>query len=132
MQRRPYALVALPSCFAEYGEGVDRDAKLSEWHAALCSFVIAEGYEPVELYCLRDDVKPKYRQPYFPEKEGDEQSAKNAIRIVESPGSNPIEISEICPRLLPVTHRQVVETRHYVPREIRDKARQLRSTWTPS
>ena len=33
------------------------------------------------MYCLVDRVKAKYNQPYFPEKEDDEQSVKNAIRV---------------------------------------------------
>ena len=65
------------------------------------------------------------------EKEEDEQSAQNAIRVVE-PGSVPVEISTICERLRPVTHRPFGQTRHYIPPEIRDQIDALRASWKPS
>jgi hypothetical protein len=39
-------------------------------------------FDAVDIYCLRDEVKGKYNQPYFPEMQADEQSLKNAIRVM--------------------------------------------------
>ena len=40
------------------------------WEAALKELVRSRSeYDPVDMYCLRDRVKAKYHQPYFPEKE---------------------------------------------------------------
>jgi HD superfamily phosphohydrolase len=103
------------------GYGVQR---LDEWDRALRDNVAAAGFDP-EAYCLKDEVKPKYHQPYFPEKEGDVQSAKNAIRIVPDTGSPPIEITQICHRLQPVTREQGVQLRHYVPEEVREEVKKL-------
>ena len=49
------------------------------------------------MYCLRDRVKAKHNQPYFPEKESDEQSVKNAIRVTVKGDSRPIEVSNLFP-----------------------------------
>jgi HD superfamily phosphohydrolase len=50
------------------------------WEAALRELVRRAGYDP-DVYCLKDELKAKYHQPYFPQKESDEQSVKNAIRL---------------------------------------------------
>lgn len=98
--------------------------RLDEWDRAVRETVAAAGFDP-EVYCLKDEVKPKYHQPYFPEKEGDVQSAKNAIRILPDDNSPPIEISQIRDRLKPVTREQGAQVRHYVPEEVRAEVRQF-------
>lgn len=92
----------------------------------LKDLVKKEGYDP-DFYCLLDTVKGKYHQPYFPEKESDEQSAKNAIRIKLEGESNPIEISRVMERLKPVTSESPDRRRYYVPKAIEHKAKKLAS-----
>jgi hypothetical protein len=77
-------------------------------------------------------VKPKYHQPYFPEKETDEQTPKTAIRVLESDQSTPTEISLLCPRLQPVAVRDIPTVRHYVPPEVREEVKALRASWNPT
>lgn len=100
-----------------------------DWEEALRKIVAAEGYDPVEMYCLRDTLKAKYYQPYFPEKESDEQTAKNAIRVKVDGDPQPIEISQLLPRLEPITRESKDRYRYYVPADIRAKATKLRDGW---
>jgi hypothetical protein len=44
------------------------------------------------MYCLKDELNAKYNQPYFPEKESDEQSVKTAIRLRTYPITEHIAI----------------------------------------
>ena len=76
------------------------------------------------LYCLVDRVKPKYHQPYFPEKESDEQSVKNAIRVI-SDDHHCVEVSRLLPRLRPLTE-QTTTTRYYIPHELKGEAIRLK------
>lgn len=115
----------------------------SKWEAALRAAVERAGVGPAECYCLRDDLKGKYHRPYFPEKEGNEQSSRNAIRILTG-DNRPTEISSLLPRLKSVTEKAGVgqppgekgkpddppdTIRYYVPAEVRDKVRKLRAAW---
>lgn len=101
-----------------------------EWETALRETVREAGYEIPEVYCLRDTLEAKYYQPYFPEKESDEQSAKNAIRITVSGDAQPVEISQLLPRLQPITTESRDRYRYYVPDDIRDAAVKLRRKWS--
>ena len=128
LARHRFICIEPPPALLQAAEGDYSREKLDNWHHALCQEVSDQGFDP-EMYCLKDEVKPKYHQPYFPEKEGDEHSAKNAIRIIEAPGSPPIEISQLCPRLQPVTREQRGVVRHYVPDELRESVTSLRASW---
>jgi HD superfamily phosphohydrolase len=86
-------------------------------------------YDPLEMYCLVDRVKAKYNQPYFPEKEDDEQSVNNAIRVRVGDESQPIEISDRLTRLKPITEAPAEKVRYYVPRDLQRDAERLRSQW---
>ena len=98
------------------------------WENALLDLVKAKvAYDPPDMYCLSDRVKAKYNQPYFPEKEADEQSVKNAIRILV--GDKPVEISTILDRLKPLTEEPAERVRYFIPRDIVEEARALRSEW---
>lgn len=99
-----------------------------EWEEALKSLMKSSGFDP-DCYCLKDQVKGKYHQPYFPEKESDEQSARNAIRLINPITDSAVEISKVLSRLKPVTQRPLDQIRFYVPREMHDAARKLRSEW---
>jgi hypothetical protein len=100
-----------------------------DWEQALNDVVSKAGYNPPDVYCLRDTLKGKYNQPYFPEKESDEQSAKNAIRIIEDGTQQPIEISELLPRFKPITTETRDRYRYYIPQDVRDAAKKLREQW---
>lgn len=97
----------------------------SEWEEALLDLIKSKAsFEPPEMYCLKDKVKAKYNQPYFPEKEADEQSVKNAIRILKD--GKPIEISTMLDRLKPLTQEPVDRFRYYIPHEVLTEAKTLR------
>ena len=81
------------------------------------------------MYCLKDTVKAKYNQPYFPEKEADEQSVKNAIRLQVSGNSRPVEISQLLERLKPLTQEPVNRVRYYLPKELQQQAIQMGAGW---
>jgi len=100
----------------------------SAWESALKDVLSEEGFAQDE-YCLKDAVKRKYHQPYFPEKEGDEQSAKNAIRIRVHNEAQPIEISQLRPRLQPLVQEAAPLTRYYIPKQAQSGAKALRDSW---
>lgn len=103
-------------------------ANNADWEAAL--YAIVKGkveYDPPEMYCLKDSVKAKYNRPYFPEKETDEQSVKNSIRIMV--GGKPVEISSLLQRLKPLTEEPVDRVRYYIPKEMHKQATAMRDSW---
>ena len=119
--RRPFFMLEPPETTKSL---IDSDA--SEWEEELRHLIESHTeYQPSWMYCLVDRVKPKYHQPYFPEKESDEQSVKNAIRIVGDDG-NCREVSRLLPRLRPLTE-QISTTRYYIPHEVKYEAVQLRN-----
>jgi uncharacterized protein len=81
------------------------------------------------MYCLKDQVKAKYNQPYFPEKEADEQSVKNSIRVRVSGEPRPVEISRRLERLKPLTEEPVDRVRYYLPKELQAQALKMRAEW---
>ncbi len=122
LARRHFAAIEPPP--AKVGLAPNYD----EWEAALLNLVRSKiEYEPPEMYCLKDAVKAKYHRPYFPEKEPDEQSVKNAIRIMV--GGKPIEISSLLERLKPLTQEPVDRVRYYLPKELHGQAVALKSAW---
>lgn len=102
-----------------------------KWEAALKRLVERNGYKPGSDYCLRDELKGKYNQPYFPEAEEDEQSAKNAIRLRIEGESKPVEISKIkgMERLKPITKKPIGQVRYYVPKDVEKEAKKLALDW---
>jgi hypothetical protein len=66
---------------------------------------------------------------YLPEKESDEQSMKNAIRVTVEGEPRPIEVSRLLPRLKPLTQEPVDRYRYYVPTEVRTAVQRLRDKW---
>ena len=126
LDRVPFAMIEPPESTN------DLEIDLSEWENALSDFVRAHTtYNPDWMYCLKDTVKAKYNQPYFPEKEQDEQSVKNAIRV-QADGGRPVEISTLMPRMRPLTVAPLPLVRYYVPSEIRTEVRHFRNEWTSS
>src|SRR5262249_4932999 len=102
---------------------------LPRWRAALLEIVRQKGYDPPEMYCLEDTIKAKYNSPYVPEKEDDEQTVKNAIRIKVPGEPQPIEIVKLRPRLQALTAEAAARVRYYVPKEAQADAIQLRTNW---
>jgi HD superfamily phosphohydrolase len=102
------------------------DSDLTAWEAELSGFISKhKKFNPPEMYSLKDTVKPKYNQPYFPEKETDEQSVKNAIRVFDG-NDTPVEVSTILPRMRPVTEATTPRVRYYVPPEVHAEVVKLR------
>lgn len=125
LDRVPFAMIEAPTAAG------DLDIDLSGWDEALSKIVEQKtSYRPVSMYCLKDTVKPNYNQPYFPEKERDEQSVKNAIRV-RSENGEPAEISTLLPRMQPLTDTPLAKVRYYVPAELKAEARELRDRWKP-
>jgi len=123
MNRDRFAMIPAPSSLNEMSDGYD------DWEEALRREVEMAGYIPGDVYCLQDRLKGKYNQPYFPEKESDEQSAKTAIRILEDGASQPVEISQRLDRLKPIMTETQDRYRYYVPSEARKAAEKLRGKW---
>lgn len=88
----------------------------SAWESAVHERLREHGYNEPQWYCLKDEIKPKYRMPYRPEKEADQQTATNTIFVEDDTGT-PVEISTIMPRLRPIAEVQVPRPRYFVPRE---------------
>lgn len=91
-----------------------------EWEPELHRLIESRGFEDPTMYCLADTVKGKYLQPYREEKEPDNQSAVNTIRVVVD--NQPIAIGEYLPRLKAVIAPPLDRICYYVPKEIRDDA----------
>lgn len=103
----------------------------SSWESAVKERLREHGYDDSEWYCLKDEIKPKYRMPYRPEKEPDQQTATNTIFVMDESGT-PVEISTIMSRLRPISEVQVVRPRYFVPRDqvVRGAIEKLAREWT--
>ncbi|MCI0457133.1 MAG: HD domain-containing protein [Gemmataceae bacterium] len=124
LERERLAMVEAPST------GSDFAPDYRAWEEALRRLVASKRlYDPPELYCLRDDLEGRYNQPYFPEKESDEQSVKNAIRVMVEGEKQPVEISKLLPRLQPLTAGPAGRVRYYIPKEFQAEAKRLRAQW---
>jgi uncharacterized protein len=100
------------------------------WEHALHELVAQHlEYSPPEMYCLADRLEPKSGQPYIPGKESDEQSIHNAIRVRVDGMSRPVEVSELLPRLQPVTQKAAPRVRYFIPKELQAAANALRARW---
>jgi HD superfamily phosphohydrolase len=125
LDRRGFAMVAPP----DFGDAVAPDYQ-KKWENRLRKLVQKKlEYAPVEMYCLKYEVKAKYSQPYTPEKERDQQTAVNSIRILPEDEPRPVEVSERLPRLRPLTERPTALFRYYVPKDLQAEAKSLRSRW---
>jgi hypothetical protein len=114
------------------GVPADIAVRLARWESALYEKLRGKGYDCMETHCLRDEVKAKYNQPYFPGKENDQQSARNAIRVRAGVAGKPVEISTILDRLRPVAERPALaQVRYYVPCDSRVEIQDLKNGWVP-
>lgn len=124
LDRERFAMIEAP----DFKESLAPDYE--GWENALRSLVGQRvQYDPPEMYCLVDRVKAKYNQPYFPEKEDDEQSVKNAIRVRAEGQDKPIEVSKKLDRLKAVTEAPAEKVRYYVPKDVQQDAQRLLAQW---
>lgn len=93
-----------------------------DWEPELHRLLKAKGYDP-SMYCLPDKVKGKYRQPYREEKDPENQSAVNTIRVLVD--GSPVAIGRHLPRLGAVIAPPEDRVFYYVPKEIRSEAAEL-------
>jgi hypothetical protein len=93
------------------------------WEEELHKLLKNKGYAEPAMYCLADKVKGKYRQPYREEKEPENQSAVNTIRVLVD--GKPKAIGQHLPRLGAVIATPGDRVFYYVPKEIRKEAEQL-------
>lgn len=96
---------------------------LGEWELELHKLLRDKGYADPEMYCLADRVRGKYRQPYREEKDPENQSAVNTIRVLVN--GKPVAIGQHLPRLSAVIAPPEDRVLYYVPKEIRDAANAL-------
>jgi uncharacterized protein len=101
----------------------------SEWTEAVIEIISKAGFDVPDSYCLKDTLKSKYRQPYRPEPEPENQTAVNSIRIRVEGQDEPMEVSEYLPRLGAVTKSPGDKVRYYVPKEVRLDVVKLREAW---
>lgn len=94
-----------------------------EWEPELHKILKRHGYDEPTMYCLADNIKGKYRQPYREEKDPDDQSAVNTIRV--NVDGKPIAIGQYLPRLGAVIAPPEDRVNYYVPKEIRAEAEAL-------
>lgn len=94
-----------------------------EWEPELHKLLSDKGYEQPAMYCLKDNVKGKYRQPYREEKDPKDQSAVNTIRVMVD--GEPKAIGQHLTRLGAVIAPPEDRIRYYVPKEIRNDAMEL-------
>ena len=80
-------------------------------------------------HSLSDRLEAKVDQPYLPEKESDEQSVPNAIRVKVEGESQPIEVSRLLRRLEPRVEKPMGRVRYYIPKELHAEAKKLRAGW---
>lgn len=122
LAREGFAMIDPPAC------NLGLAATNAPWEEALLELVKQSiEYDPSEMYLLKDELKGKYNQPNFPEKEADEQSVKNAIRILID--GKPVEVSTQLERLKPLTQEPVGRVRYYLPKGLYKKAKNLRASW---
>jgi HD superfamily phosphohydrolase len=102
-----------------------RASEFGSWEPELHKLLKSKGYQEPEMYCLADRVKGKYRQPYREEKDTQDQSAVNTIRVIVD--GNPVAIGQHLPRLSAVIAPPGDRVLYYVPKEIRGEAIALRT-----
>ena len=75
------------------------------------------------MYCLADKVELKYLRPYTEEKDPENQSAVNTIRVMVD--GKPTAIGQHMPRLAAVIAKAQDRVAYYVQKEIRNEAIKL-------
>ena len=125
LDRKGFGMVEPP----DFGDAV-APSYFKKWENKLRTIVKKKSeYAQLDLYCLKYKMKAKYSQPYVPEKEKDQQTAVNSIRILTEDEHEPVEVSERLPRLRPLTERASDQYRYYVPKDVQAEAKKLRKEW---
>jgi HD superfamily phosphohydrolase len=93
------------------------------WEPELHKLLRSKGYDEPSMYCLADKLDQKYLRPYFEEKEPQNQTAVNTIRVMVDGELR--TIGQHLPRLAAVIAKTEDRIAYYVPKEIRQEAKQL-------
>jgi HD superfamily phosphohydrolase len=113
LNRKGFGMVNPP----DFGDAVVPNYQ--KWESKLRAIVKKKSeYSPVEMYCLKYKLKGKYSQPYIPEKEKDQQTAVNSIRVLFEDESKPVEVSKRLERLRSLTETPPDQYRYYVPKDV--------------
>lgn len=91
-----------------------------DWEPELHKLLKRHGYQEPAMYCLVDKIDGKYLRPYIEEKDPQNQSAVNTIRVMVD--GKPMAIGQHLPRLAAVIAKQEDRFCYYVPKEIRKEA----------
>ena len=105
--------------FDESIHGLKESEKILKKAAAAGDFLRKKGLDP-EYYLLTDDFNVGVYKPYSPEREWQQMTSENAIRIADSSG-NPVEITKILNRLELMVKEPHIVRRYYCPYEHREK-----------
>jgi len=97
--------------------------KFEEWETELHKLLTESGFDVPSMYCLADKLASKYLRPYFEEKELENQTAVNSIRIRVDGAL--ITIGQYLPRLSALITKAEDKIVYYVPKEVRNKAVKL-------
>ena len=100
----------------------------TNWENKVHEVLKSKGYKVPEMYCLKDTLKGKYRTPYIPEKEEDEQSSQTAIRVIVNGQQSPVEISKYLPRLQAVTKPMQDAVKYYVPADVKNEVLKINNS----
>jgi HD superfamily phosphohydrolase len=95
----------------------------AEFEDALKRLAARRGFMPASLYVLRDDLERIAHTMYVPRIDG---KRGNAIRVVVNGEANPVEISELLPRLQTLTVEPERPVRYYFPKDLYSDALKLR------
>tara|TARA_R110000744_G_C19348268_1_gene560161 strand:- start:273 stop:1589 length:1317 start_codon:yes stop_codon:yes gene_type:complete len=96
----------------------------TEWETEIKNLLTKNNLDP-KYYFLKEKVKSKYRKPYIPEKQKDEQDLSNAI-LIRCENGEIQELSEMLPRLQAITKMTINdEFRFFVPKELREQAQKI-------
>ncbi len=94
-----------------------------DWEPELHKLLRSKGYDEPTMYCLPDKLDQKYLQPYIEEKEPNNQTAVNTIRVMVDGSLQ--TIGQYLPRLAAVIAKTEDRIVYYVAKEIRDEAKEL-------
>lgn len=91
-----------------------------DWEPELHKLLKRKGYDEPAMYSLADKIDGKYLRPYIEEKDPQNQSAVNTIRVMVD--RKPMAIGQHLPRLAAVIAKPEDKFCYYVPKEIRAEA----------
>jgi len=95
--------------------------KIGSKEKSVQEYLKQKGLDP-EYYLLTDESAVTVYKPYIPEPEREDMSPENVVMIADSAQPDKIhEISQVLPRLKPITSHSGRIARYYCPAEHREK-----------